>query len=375
MWSLIAAAVGSLVSWGISRLTMGKGYKDYMRGTTGSGLTSAQIQQNEFTMQQQTAQQQFNAEQAALNRQWQERMSNTAYQRGTADMLAAGLNPAMMYGGTGTAASTPSGSAASSAAPAGSSPSNVQAGLLDTILNTAFSYYRLQGMKLENEGKEIENSIAQIDLNSHEEIVDLTKSGLKLSNSKMSAEIDVALQAVKTGKADELLKTAGIEKTQAESALTWLNAIYQNKQNEYFDEVKEFRVLQERLVAAKSESEINEINARIGLLFAQTAESRAQIDLLGAELVKTLSETMNIDASTENIQQLTRKLKFETLTEEVKSKFAESGAILSNMNAFASAMNVREGVDLGVFGKFGFSPFKTKGKTGYFGDLVFGRSN
>jgi hypothetical protein len=84
----------------------------------------------------------FNAQEAQKQRDWQERMSNTAYQRQITDLKAAGLNPVLGYM-QGQGATTPSGAAASGAnyhgaqAQVDMSANDVLQSLFSSLINSA----------------------------------------------------------------------------------------------------------------------------------------------------------------------------------------------------------------------------------------------
>lgn len=105
-----------------------------------TGSTAAQNQANaQLALNQQA--QGYNAEQAEIQRDWEERMSNTQYQRMVSDLKAAGLNPWLAIGNMG-GAGTPSGSSAQ-ASPGSADMANnkltAAAGILAVVLRMIFA--------------------------------------------------------------------------------------------------------------------------------------------------------------------------------------------------------------------------------------------
>lgn len=131
-----ASAFSDFYSW-ISR-----DFRAQMDANRAAQAEQAQIDRD-FQMNSARAAMDFSAAEAAKQRNWQEMMSNTAYQRAVQDMRAAGINPILAY--TQGGASTPSGAAGTGYAASGSRAevdTNSLTSLLGSMMTSAASVAR-----------------------------------------------------------------------------------------------------------------------------------------------------------------------------------------------------------------------------------------
>lgn len=190
----------------------------------------------------------FNAQQAQINRDWEEQMSNTANQRAVNDMNAAGINPALMFG-NGSAASTPTGSNAAGTATVSAPQFESMSDMMQTITQ----------MRLANADIKLKESEA-------------------LLNEKNASKTDVEIDALKTN-----IEGSKLDNEQKEVVL------------KYLDEKEQLSIANSKMDVSVKEQQNQKISAEISKLsvdrlksFAEYLSTLESIEVLKSQ--KTLNE-------------------------------------------------------------------------------------
>lgn len=205
----------------------------------------------------------FNAIEAHKNRKWQEKMSNTAYQRAVSDMQKAGLNPALMYGQNAPAASTPSGSAGTAAAPSIS---------LSEMLAAQKTQKEIELLESESERNRAEAGLTNLQSGKYQELTD--------------TQIAQMRSAIDSNEARAALDRAGISQTEANALLAFYNACMAATDLETRDRMNRLHM---SLLAAQAEHDN-----------AAAAELLSQIRVNEQGIIESAARVNNFDAETLN---------------------------------------------------------------------------
>lgn len=181
-----------------------------------------------------------NINNAEVNRNWQEQMSNTQYQRAVGDMKEAGLNPMLAYSQGG--AGTPSGATASGAAsPAGSAASAAGNPRMENVataaLTAAAQAAQVQNMQKQGENIDADTQLKQAQTANTETQTTNAKTQIEYTLENLRAQASLTgqqqLTEIQKARVEEArvyltriqtkLEEGRISQTEAQTALTRVN--------------------------------------------------------------------------------------------------------------------------------------------------------
>ena len=142
------------------------------------------------------------------NRDFQERMSNTGYQRAVEDMRKAGLNPALSY--SNGPASTPSGSTATATAPR---KGDIGAGLLNTARAIASQGADIRQVGSQTELNKAQTAVADITVQK----LSATAKETEMNTEKIKADTERAKTEARRAKIQEKVDIANLPAAEKEA--------------------------------------------------------------------------------------------------------------------------------------------------------------
>ena len=288
-------------------------------------------------------QNQFNADQAQINREWNAQMDSTKYQRTVADMQAAGVNPALaMNGGVTTQA------ASNSAASASSTP------MLDlsSVVQMAMQAKQLRIQeKLADADVRVKNAEADIkeaDAGVRDEYNRLLLEGQKLSNDLTAEQKKQVIANIdKIGEEVELLKKQAATETERKNlviAEIALRKATQGKTEAEKQRIVELLPFEKALSAAQTENQ----KAQAAYAMIQAAY---QQNLIDSGYIESMVRQNNADASEKETRQLAEDFEYKLRSGNIFNQDKKAGRIAKTAMVAARALGAIVGnVSQGLIG-------------------------
>lgn len=271
----IGKAISSVLGTGIGLLTQRLANKH---------LTGKEREQNEFNALEAEKARDFNAAEAEKARNFQADQAATQYQRGVADMQAAGLNPALAYGQGG--ASAMQGVSASGPAASGSaSPMNLSDVVEIAKLKKDLELADANIEKTKSEARYTEAQTENTGVNT-----ELVKKQVAAFDPLNEANLDLLKQELNNKRVQEELDRQGISESEARTQLTLNNAFLAAIDISTRHELNQLTARLRVAEIAESEGRTKRITAEINELYQRAILEAAQAGALDQATINAAIE-------------------------------------------------------------------------------------